>query len=202
MCFFFFHKGQAGSLLAALVQRRNAMQAAVAAQGGNVPMSQGDSVYSQLMPQMNGSMGPMIRPGLGMMGQPNTMVPRSAAGSLPDLNPSGMMGYGMRKGQEEMSSQGQSQGQSQAQAYQKNMYQRLMSEGIAGSSGVTGQWPMTGMMANQMPEANGVTSTSTMSSPGGHSQAMAALYSGMGQSSSDAGGQNVVPGSASYPYYQ
>lgn len=175
------------------------MQAAAAAQGGSVPLPQGDPMYSQLMHQMNGSMGPMMRPGLGLMGQSNPVVPRSTSGGLTELTSTGMMGYGVRKGQEEMPSPGQSQ--AQAQAYQKNMYQRLMSDSMAGSPGVPGQWSMTSMMANQMPEANGVTSTSTMST-GSHSQPMGVMYGGMGQSSSDSGGQNTVPGGAGYPYYQ
>ena len=176
------------------------MQAA-AAQGANVPLSQSDAMYSQLMTQMNGNVGPMMRPGLGLMGQPNPMVPRGAATGLTELTPgSGIMGYGVRKGQEEMPSASQSQ--AQAQAFQKNMYQRLMSESIAGSSGVGGQWPVASMMQNQLAEANGATSTSSMASSAGHSQAMGVMYSGIGQSSSAAGGQSSVPGSASYPYYQ
>ncbi|XP_048583221.1 aryl hydrocarbon receptor nuclear translocator homolog isoform X2 [Nematostella vectensis] len=141
-----FSAGQAGSLLAALVQRRNAM-AAVSNPGG--PTTTQSSLYSQLISQVNGGMG-MPRPGMTHpMGQPTAMG---------DLSPQGNMDY--RKAAPD--------GRDMQQMGQKGNFSQMLSQGrgmppgawpgMIGSAG-TGGAEMPGMM----PGAGGIGQGQQMS---------------------------------------
>ncbi|KAK3731444.1 hypothetical protein QZH41_013625 [Actinostola sp. cb2023] len=156
-----FSTGQAGSLLAALVQRRQAM--AVAAASGGSPSSTQAALYNQMMSQVNGGMG-MVPPGMSRMMSPQgNMGPMSPADTIrgqavassmaADISPGGSMyPSGLRKGDS----------RDMNQMSQKGAYSQLLSENM--SRGLPqGVWP--GMIARQMDGNSGMGSGSPSSTP-------------------------------------
>ncbi|XP_020904767.1 aryl hydrocarbon receptor nuclear translocator homolog isoform X2 [Exaiptasia diaphana] len=148
-----FSTGQAGSLLAALVQRRQAMAAATGLPSSALPQA---ALYNQMMSQVNGGMG-MVPPGMSRMMSPQGVSPmspvdairgQSAASGIPDMGSSGAMyGSGMRKGDS----------QDMSQMAQKGAYSQLLSENMR--SGVPqGMWPA--MMGRQMDGNTGMANNS------------------------------------------
>ena len=183
-----FSTGQAGSLLAALVQRR---QALAAASGGSTTMATSAipqaALYSQLMSQVNGGMG-MVPPGMErMMPQQGNIGPRSPvdmmrgqqaanAATIGDLSPGGNLSYsgGARK---------VDSGDLQ-QVPQKGSYSQLLSENMNRS---VPSMPWPGMMGGQM--EGGASNSSPQSS---------SLYGQVSASNTT----STRSTAGSYPYYQ
>lgn len=179
-----FSTGHAGSLLAALVQRRQAMAVATAS-GAPSPTSthQHAALYSQMMSQVNGGMG-MVPPGMSrMMSSQGAMSPMSPADSVrgqsmasgvSDMSPnSAMYTTTMRK----------SDNRELSQIPQKGAYSQLLSDNM-GRGAPQGMWP--GMMGRQM-DGN---------SPMGSGSPVTTQPSRYGQVPSTTTGHN-----ASYPFY-
>ncbi|XP_078369880.1 aryl hydrocarbon receptor nuclear translocator 2-like isoform X2 [Oculina patagonica] len=142
-----FSAGHAGSLLAALVQRRKAM-AAAAAQG---QASQGG--YG-LMSQVNGNMASMMRPG-NMVGQQRGMAPMSPMEmmraqmprNMGDMGSGGMMGYSATT-----TRNGQTSGKNTVDTSQKSGYPQVMNDNMGGREMMSGSWSHQGVMSRPIRE--------------------------------------------------
>ena len=192
-----FSAGHAGSLLAALVQRRNQL-AAVAAQG---QASQGG--YS-LMSQVNGNMPSMMRPS-NMVGQQRAMAPMSPMEmmraqmprNMGDMSPGGMMGYTATT-----TRNGQTSGKNTVDTNQKSGYPQVMSDNMGGREMMSGAWPHQVVMPRPMRE--GEMKPSPSSVPMSHmsqieSAAPPGMYTGMRPPAGPSAGRGTTSG---YPYYQ
>lgn len=179
-----FSTGQAGSLLAALVQRRQALAAATGASTMPTSTIPQAALYSQLMSQVNGGMG-MVSPGMArMMQQQATMGPMSPvdvmrgqqAAAVGDLSPGGTMSYsgGARK----------VDSRDMPQVSQKGSYSQLLSENM-NRSVPSVPWP--GMLSGQM--EGGASSNSPQAS---------SMY-GQVNAPNTSSGRNTA---SNYPYYQ
>ena len=194
-----FSAGHAGSLLAAMVQRRNAMAAAVA-QGQT---SQGG--YT-LMSQMNGNMASMMGPG-NMVGQQRAMGPMSPMDimraqlprNLGEMSSGGMMGYSTAT----TTRNGQTSGKNTVDTSQKSGYSQVMNEGVSGREMMSGAWPphqnvmVRPLREGEMkptPPSGGMSLASQIDSA-----APPGMYGGMRPPGDPSSGRGPTPG---YPYYQ
>ena len=191
-----FSAGHAGSLLAALVQRRNAMAAAQgqAPQGG----------YGALMSQANGSMASMMRPG-NIVGQQRAMGPMSPMemmrGQIPrsmgDMSSVGMMGYSATT-----TRNGQTSGKNTVDTSQKSGYRQVMNDNMGGREMMSGSWPHQDVMPRPLregemkptPSSGAMSHMSQM-----ESAAPPGMYTGMRP---PAGPSNSRGTASGYPYYQ
>ena len=193
-----FSAGHAGSLLAALVQRRHAMAAAAAAQG---QASQGG--YG-LVSQVNGNMASMMRSS-NMVGQQRAMAPMSQIDmmraqmprSMGDMSP-GMMGYSATT-----TRNGQTSVKNTVDTSQKSGYPQVMSDNMSGREMMSGAWPHQSVMPRPMRE--GEMKPSPSSVPMSHmsqidSAAPPGMYTGMRPPAGPSAGRGTTSG---YPsYYQ
>jgi len=156
-----FSAGQAGSLLAALVQRRNAMMSAAvqnqSSQGG----------YSL----MNGGVPSMMRPGMAGQQRPmGTMTPMEILRAqmprtMGDMSSGGMMGYSSAT----TTRNGQAGGNSTVDANQ----------GLSGRDMMSGSWPHQGVMPRPLRDGEmKPPPTSTLASQM-ESSAPPGMYSGV-----------------------
>ena len=192
-----FSAGQAGSLLAALVQRRNAM-AAVAAQG---QASQGGF---GLMSQVNGNMGSMMRPS-NMVGQQRAMGPMSPMEmmraqmprNISDMSSGGMMGYSATT-----TRNGQTSGKNTVDTSQKSGYPQVMNDNMGGREMMSASWPHQGVMPRPLREGE-MKSTPSSGAMSHMSQMESAtppgMYTGMRPPTGPSSGRGTASG---YPYYQ
>ena len=193
-----FNAGHAGSLLAALVQRRNAHLAAATVQG---QASQGG--YG-LMSQVNGNMVSMMRPG-NMVGQQRAMGPMSPMEmmraqmprNMGDMSPGGMMGYSATT-----TRNGQTSGKNTVDASQKSGYPQVMNDNVGGREMMAGAWAPQGVMTRPMRE--GEMKPAPTSVPMSHmsqieSAATPGMYTGMRPPAGPSAGRGTASG---YPYYQ
>lgn len=193
-----FSAGQAGSLLAAMVQRRNAMAAAAVSQ------AQTQQGGYPLISQMNGNMATMMRPG-NMGGQQRAMGPMSPMEimraqiprNMPDMNSPGMMGYGSAT----TTRNGQTPGKNTVDTGQKGGYPQVMNDGVSGRDMISGAWAHQNVMARPIREGE-----MKPTAPGGMplaSQMDAAtqqgMYSGMRPPGDPSNVRGPTPG---YHYYQ
>lgn len=189
-----FSAGQAGSLLAALVQRQNAR----AARGQASPAG-----YS-LMSQLNGNMASMMRPS-NMVGQQRAMGPMSPMEmmraqmprSMGDMSPGGMMGYSATT-----TRNGPTSVKNTVDTNQKSGYPQVMSDNMGGREMMTAAWPQQGVMPRPMRE--GEMKPSPSSVPMSHmsqidSAAPPGMYAGMRPQAGPSAGRGTTSG---YPYYQ
>lgn len=193
-----FSAGHAGNLLAALVQRRNAM-AAAAAQG------QAPQGGYNLMSQMNGNIASMMRAG-NMVGQQRNMGPMSPMEmmraqmprSMADMSSAGMMGYSSAT----TTRNGQTAGKNTVDTSQKSGYQQVMNDSMAAREMMSGAWPHQGVMPRPLregemkpsPSSGGMSRASQI-----ESAAPPGMYSGMRP---PPGPSNARGTAAGYPYYQ
>ena len=204
-----FSAGQAGSLLAALVQRRNAMVAAAVAQNQASASPLPPQTGYNLMSQVNGSLPSMMHPGVGnMVGQQRPMAPLSPMGimrgqlshNMGDISPSGVISYGNAAA----ARNGQGGGKNTMDSSQKSVrgYQQVMNEGLAGRDIISSSWPHQGVLPRPLQEGD-MTAVSTtpigVSRASQMESAAPGMYSGM---RTTAGPPNIRGTAPGFPYYQ
>lgn len=175
-----FSAGHAGSLLAALVQRRNAMMTAAATQSQT---SQGG--YNL----MNGGMPSMMRP--GMVGQQRPMAPMTPMDMLRaqmprtmgDISSGGMMGYSSAT----TTRNGQAGSSSAADANQ----------GMSGRDMMPASWQHQGVMRPLRDGDMKPPTTSTLAAQM-ESAAPPGMYSGMRPPAGSSNGRGSAAGFPSY----
>lgn len=191
-----FSAGQAGSLLAAMVQRRNAIAA--------VSHSQTQQGGYPLISQMNGNMATIMRPG-NMGGQQRAMGPMSPMEimraqiprNMADMNSPGMMVYGSAT----TTRNGQTPGKNTVDTGQKSGYPQVMNDGVSGRDMMSGAWAHQNVMVRPIREGE-----MKPTAPGGMplaSQVDAATQQGMYTGMRPPGDPSNLRGpTQGYHYYQ
>ena len=155
-----FSAGQAGNLLAAMVERQNAMAALAQGQAATSTGASQANSYNQMLSQMNGNMNAMGRASLSSMMSQHSMQQQMEAlrqcqpGAMPDMGPSTLPGYSRK-------APTASKADVPTMHSNKSQYQQMGKP--AGTGGMpSGAWP-----GNMMPSQANETVTSRGNIPPG-----------------------------------
>lgn len=144
-----------------------------------------------LVPQVNGNMASMMRPG-SIVGQQRAMGPMSPMEmmraqmprSMGDMSSGGMMGYSATTTQD-------------GQTSSKNP--QVMSDNMSGREMMPGAWPHQGVMPRPLREGDMKSTPSTMSHMSQMESAPPGMYTGMRPPAGPSSSRGTASG---YPYYQ